>query len=207
MCSGTMEVSTNLLHARKSQQSRSTVVTLREILRVDMMVPDGVQIKSKYCFKIEMKDRIHLFGIQTAKEINTWMRIIKRSRRTYDEVMRTEDKKVRKNIDKLVWLFRYKKGDEINAFLKEEFDIICMAIRVDRTKPESFVKFVRLGQLNCFDVGFRVSPVVPGCYSSSSTFLRRLVPHSDGVQPQTMDRFGEGVLQQAFQGTRSISVC
>lgn len=151
-----------------------------------MMEPDGVQIKAKYCFKIEMKDRIHLFGIQNAKDINTWMRIIKRSRRTYDEVMRTEDKKVRKNIDKLVWLFRYKKGDEINAFLKEEFDIICMAIRVDRTKPESFVKFVRLGQLNCFDVGAG-HPTVPRRDPGASAVLRRLVSDGHGVQSQAVD--------------------
>ncbi len=113
---------------------------------------DKTQTKSNYCLRIELKDKTHLLGMDHALAVNNWCRIIRRGKKTFDEVMRTDDKKLRKNIDKLIWYFRNKKANEVIKYCIEEFEIFSMCIRIDKTKPEMFIKTMTNAQLNSFDV-------------------------------------------------------
>ena len=66
--------------------------------------------------------------------------------------MRTADLKLRKNVDKLMWYFRNQQAEEVVKYCKSEFEIFSLAIRVDKTKPELFLKVMSNAQLNSFDV-------------------------------------------------------
>ena len=111
-----------------------------------------------------MKDSTHIFGLDHAIDVNGWIKIFRRAKKTWDETQRTEDKKLRKNIDKLVWLFRHKKGDEVVQYCKEEFEIFSLSIRIKKTKPDNFLKTMQNSQLNNFDV------------TSSCSCFRSLMP-------------------------------
>lgn len=130
---------------------------------LDPVKSDGIKIKSNYCFKIDLVDKTrHFFGMEFSKDANNWTKILRRSKKTYAEIIRTEDTKLRKNVDKLVWYFRNQQADEVIKYCKSEFEIFSLAIRLDKTKPELFIKVLTNAYLNSFDVP-RSHPD-PGCY-------------------------------------------
>lgn len=98
-------------------------------------------------------------------DANNWTKIIRRAKATFFEISRTEDIKLRKNIDKLIWYYRNQQAEEVIKFCKSEFEIFSLAIRIDRTKPELFLKVMRNAHLNTFDV--MLFQKDPGCYPKS----------------------------------------
>lgn len=100
-----------------------------------------------------MKDgKRHIFGLDFSTDANNWMKILKRSKQTFFEISRTEDVKLRKNTDKLIWYYRNQQAEEVIKFCKSEFEIFSLAIRIDKSKPELFLKVMTNAHLNTFDV-------------------------------------------------------
>ena len=110
--------------------------------------------------RLELPDRTHLIGLNHAVDVNNWLRIIRRSKKTHEEVLRTEDSKLRKNVDKIVWMFRQKKANEILAYCNGDYDLFGSSIRIDKTKPQSFLKIMKIAQFNSFDVTFLFTKIL-----------------------------------------------
>lgn len=120
---------------------------------LDPVKSDGVKIKSRYCFKVDLVGGMrHFFGMEFSKDANSWLKILKRSKKTYGEISRTDDHKLRKNIDKIVWYFRNQQADEVIKYCKSEFEIFSLAVRINKTKPDLFIKVMTNAYLNTFDV-------------------------------------------------------
>ena len=80
--------------------------------------------------------------------------ILKKASAVYAEVSRTEDIKLRKNVDILYWHYRNQNKDEILKYCNSEFELFSLAIRIDRSKPDIFIKMMTNAHLNMFDVQF-----------------------------------------------------
>ena len=93
-----------------------------------------------------------MLGLERAKECNGWLRIMNVCKKTTKEIDRTLEKKLRKNIDSIIFSFRNRRTQEILDYCTDEFEIFSLAIRFDKTKPEIFLRMVKNAQLNCFDV-------------------------------------------------------
>lgn len=61
----------------------------KDVENVEIFKPDGIQIKTKYAFRIEIKDKAHLFCIDHAIQVNNWVKSVKRAKKSQEEVFRT----------------------------------------------------------------------------------------------------------------------
>ena len=129
-------------------------VSCKDIQLVEATSETALNTKTKgnYCFRIELKDKIHFFGLEYATECNNWIRSLKKGKRNIEEVMRTEEKKLRKNIDYWVWLFRQKRGQEVVKLCIDEFKMFSDSILMEKTKVDSFISTITNAQLNYWDV-------------------------------------------------------
>lgn len=107
----------------------------------------------RYCFRIETPQKTHSFSVALGTQISNWIRILRRARKTCDETGRTHDVKLRKNVDKLIFLHRSKNPAEVIKYCEDEFVLFTIALRYDKTKPTIFIKTMTNAQLNSFDVG------------------------------------------------------
>lgn len=57
-------------------------INCKDILLAEVFTPDGNQIKTKYAFRIEVKDKVHIFCIDYAIQANNWVRAIKRAKKS-----------------------------------------------------------------------------------------------------------------------------
>jgi hypothetical protein len=116
-------------------------------------LPDGVFIKNRrYCLRIETPTHTHTCSVPYGMEISNWMRILRRGMKTARETGRTWDTKLRKNIDKLVFMHRQRDAAGVDAYIDSEFNYFIEHLRYDKTKPYVLLKNMANAQLNSFDV-------------------------------------------------------
>jgi len=128
-------------------------IPIKEAFLIEPL-PLGVGSKEmKYAFRVETPFKTYTFAVRLGLEATNWMRILKRAKRTHEEILRTNETKLRKNIDKLISLYRNKNLSDVIAFSEEEFSLFTMPIRYDKTKPQIVIKTLTNAQLNNYDVG------------------------------------------------------
>lgn len=146
-----------------------------DIINVEVFKPDGVQIKTRYAFRIELKDKIHIFCQDYALQVNNWVRAIKRAKKSGEELNRTANHQIVKNIDGLVYSFRMKRGHEVIRYCNDEFDQLTESVRFAETVSfDTFIKAGQASQLNLFDVVCTLSED-PRCSPGIQAILPRAV--------------------------------
>ena len=128
-------------------------INCNDIIWADTVETDGLKIKSKYCFRLEMKDKIHIFGHDLATIVNNWLRGVKTGKRCELEKVRAHKEDIKKNVDKIVWYYRKKKSDEILSYIEQEFRDSLKEDHTDTTsKIAPVLKTIQKSQDNMTDV-------------------------------------------------------
>lgn len=125
----------------------------KDIIAVEAFKPDGVQIKTRYAFRIELKEKVHIFCQEYAIQVNNWVRAIRRAKRSEEELVRTLSHVMTKNVDGLVHSFRQKRGRDVIAYCTTEFDESADAWVTNYKLPfDQFIKVAQASQANFFEV-------------------------------------------------------
>lgn len=124
-------------------------IDCNDIVWADTVETDGLKIKSRYCFRVELKDKVHVFCHDVATVVNNWLRAVKTGKRCQMEGKRSQKEEITKNIDRLVWLYKRKNTDEILKYVKTEFEDSLRECSTDETaKIAPFIKAIKRCQDN-----------------------------------------------------------
>lgn len=126
-------------------------INVGEILSIQPIETKKADVAAKYCVRIDLKDRFHMFGMELASECNSWMRALRRAKKTHEETLRSQDQKLRKNVDLLIHQYKFGSVNDILGYCYEEFELYTMGIDVKRTKPQVFIKAMMYAQFGAFD--------------------------------------------------------
>ena len=128
-------------------------IETKDVTLVEPFEPDGVQIKTRYAFRLEAKDKVHIFAVDYAIVANSWCNGVKESKRTAEEVLRTELHQLRKNVDILTKYFRNKRGLEVLNYVNSEFERHSQQCRQEPSSPDNFYKGLVCAQEDYSAVG------------------------------------------------------
>lgn len=65
-------------------------------------------IKGNYSFVLETKDKYAFYGVKFCKELNRWLAALRKAKQTIEEIARTKNQSLAKNVDPLVTLYKKK---------------------------------------------------------------------------------------------------
>lgn len=112
----------------------------KDVCLVEPFEPDGVQIKNKYAFRLEAKDKVHIFAVDYATVANSWCAGVKESKKIAEEVLRTEQRQLLKNVDILTKHFRNKRGIEVLNYVNSQFEKHSQLCRMEPPNVEMLHK-------------------------------------------------------------------
>ncbi len=122
-----MEMDTIYFFKYDDEQDKSEFIEKVQCKDVKVIEPVDTSegnIKSRYCYRFELQDKVHIMCHDHAIEVNNWIRCIRSAKKTQEEVLRTEKNELRKNVNSLVWSYRQKRGGDVQAWIKSEFESI-----------------------------------------------------------------------------------
>ena len=126
-------------------------IVCKDILVIEPVKTDA-NIKSRYCYRIELQDKVHIFCHNFALEVNDWRRALRASKKHQEETIRTEAGQIKKNVDGLVWSFRMKRVGDIQAYIKNEFEKSVEAGNLKTEDVDHQIKIMKQSQDNMFDI-------------------------------------------------------
>lgn len=68
----------------------------------------GENIKGNYSFLVESKDKYTFYGVKFCKEMNRWIAALRKTKQTVEEISRTKNQILNKNVDPLITLYKKK---------------------------------------------------------------------------------------------------
>lgn len=89
-------------------------------------------IKEGYTVRVEMKDKVYFFACETALDCKKWHELLRKSKKTIEEMQRTKLNCLKRNVDPLVHFWR-NKGLKTADKAKEDIQFILLD-KCDRTK-------------------------------------------------------------------------
>lgn len=81
-------------------------ITGRQMLMVELA--NDSSLKGNFNIHIELKQKMYFFGFKYATVAQKWVNSFKRAKKTVEEIARTKNDKIHRNIDPLVDKFRNK---------------------------------------------------------------------------------------------------
>jgi hypothetical protein len=119
------------------------------------------------------------------------MRILRRARKTCDEIVRTHEVKLRKNVDKLVFLYRSRKPEEVAKYCDDEFELFTMAIKYEKTRSVIFLKMMNNAQLNSFDVASfdKILDAIQAGRPFYPDLLKQVIEHNHEVWTSVVTKY------------------
>ena len=85
-------------------------------------MPDA-NMKGKYNFRIELQDTsIEFIGTQFASETINWLKALKIAKKTMDEIARTREGKLRRNINFMVDMYKSQMKAQLRTLIVAECD-------------------------------------------------------------------------------------
>lgn len=128
-------------------------INCNDVVWADTVQTDGLKIKSRYCFRLELQNKIHIFCHDLATVTNNWLRGVKTGKRCEMEKARAHKDDIRKNVDMIIWLYKKKKSDQVMEYIEEEFKGSLIEDKIDETsKDVPFLKTAQRCQDNMVDV-------------------------------------------------------
>ena len=98
-------------------------IDCKDMIWTDAVSSDGLEIKNRFCFRIETTSKINVFCSDFAFIVNDWMRAVKCSIRCEQEKHRAGGKDIVKNIDFLVSAYKQKQTGAVLNYCIEEFGL------------------------------------------------------------------------------------
>ena len=95
-------------------------INCTEIVWADAVETDGIELKNRFCFRFEVKDKIHLFCTDFATVVNDWLRAEAAGKRCEAEKDRWDNNEIEKNIDPLITAYKQKKSKRLVKYYMEE---------------------------------------------------------------------------------------
>ena len=108
--------------------------------------------KSKFCIKLELKDKVHFFATDYGSVAHNWLRILKKSKSEQEEALRSEKLQIVKNIDWVVWLFESNQGLEVMKYSTSEFERTSKDAHNESSPPAAWIAAMRASQQNYFEI-------------------------------------------------------
>jgi hypothetical protein len=132
---------------------------------------DNEGMKGNYNFRMEMANSVEFFGTEHAWQTIDWVVSLKRAKKTVEEVSRTSDGKLKRNIDFYFELYRKKQGEEINSLIEQESSKYLSKIKLKKTAPQLYLEVMTKCQTHFIYVkqSSTVSPWTPCSRTDHST--------------------------------------
>ena len=128
-------------------------INCNDIVWIDLVETDGLKMRSRFAFRIELKDKVHIFLEDSAINMNNWLRAVKTAKRCEQERLRAQSEELHINIDRVLWHYRRKEDEAIKNFCKSQFE---KTFTYDKSNPETrfenFVKAATASHKNFKDV-------------------------------------------------------
>lgn len=129
-------------------------INCNDIVWVDIVETDGLKMKTRFAFRIELQDKVHIFLEDSAINVNNWLRAIRTGKRCEQERLRSKKEELQINIDMILWHYRRKEEKAIKAFCKSQFE---GTFKFDNSDPEkrfdNFLKAATASHENLKEVG------------------------------------------------------
>lgn len=114
------------------------------MLMVQSMSDKGM--KARFNFRVELKDQVQFIGVEYCVECNGWIRALHRIRETMEENNRSKFESLRRNIDKFVFLYRRKQGQEIKDLCKEDYEEFFGNFNAQEAQVGTFIDICKKAQ-------------------------------------------------------------
>lgn len=151
-----MEPNTIYFFKYKDEKDASEFVmkiNCNDIVWIDLVETDGLKMRTRFGFRIELKDKVHIFLEDSAINVNNWLRAAKTAKRCEQERLRAQAEELQMNIDTVLWHYRRKEDSSIKIFCKSQFEKTFV---FDKSNPETrfdnFIKAATASHKNFKDV-------------------------------------------------------
>lgn len=118
----------------------------------------GEGIKGNYSLIIETKDQYIYFGTKYCKEMNRWVSALRKAKQTVEEISRTKNQILNKNVDSLVALYKQKvspadqKSEVVLKKCLQELTAHTSKVDPNKTDLNEFLKVARAAQASFMQV-------------------------------------------------------
>lgn len=122
-------------YENKNDQSEYVMkINCNDIIWTDLVETDGLKMRTRFAFRIELKDKVHVFLEDSAINVNNWLRAFRTGKRCEMERLRAQTEELQINIDKILWHYRRKEDKSIKEFCKINFE---NTFQFDKSNPET----------------------------------------------------------------------
>ena len=161
-------------------------INCNDVIWADIVETVGLKMKTRFAFRLELKDKVHIFLENSAINVNNWLRAVKTAKRCEQERNRTSSEELHENVDFLYWYYRRKQNNEIMQYCQEQFNKYFI---YDTSNPDSrFDEFIKAA--NSSHDNFKnviKDKLDTRCPTSMQTLLYRAVPVGSQLLPQRLD--------------------
>lgn len=119
-----MELNTLYLFAYNGEKDVSEYkikINCNDIVWADIVETDGLKMKTRFSFRLELENKVHIFLENSAINVNNWLRAVKTGKRCEQEKIRAKKEELKINVDMIIWHYRKKHNQEIINFCESEF--------------------------------------------------------------------------------------
>lgn len=126
-----------------------------EISLVEAVATKSLEYKERYCFRVVVQEKVHIFLVETAIDCNSWMKSLRAGKQIQEEINKTSAKTLNKNIEYLFYYYRKNRTEEIHVSIDKEFYLVPLEAILDENQTiDSFIKAARQSQENYRQVLF-----------------------------------------------------
>lgn len=131
-------------------------INCNDIIWADLVETDGLKMKTRFSFRLELQDKVHIFLENSAINVNNWLQAVKTGKRCEHERLRAHTEELQENIDMVLWHYRRKEDKAIMDYCKAAFSQTFQYDTSDSHKRfENFMKAANASHLKFKHVGFR----------------------------------------------------
>ena len=102
--------------------------------------------KQSFTITIELKDSLLYFETKYATEASMWITALRSAKRTSEEISRTKNGKLHRNIDPFIDWFRRKQGEKLKQQCEEDFDKFDRLVDVESSEFDTFIEVLTKSQ-------------------------------------------------------------
>lgn len=129
-------------------------INCNDIVWADIVETDGLKMKTRFSFRLELQDKVHIFLENSAISVNNWLRAVKTAKRCEQERLRASNEDIQENVDLVIWHYRRKEENIINEYCKAAFQGSFQFDKTDDSKRfDNFLKAAISSQEKFKNVG------------------------------------------------------
>lgn len=112
-------------------------------------------LKGNFNIRIEMPEKVEFLGLELASEALSWLKVLRKAKKTLDEIERTKDQVLHRNIDELVKMYLYNQGKRLEKAVEIDFKKYTKDLNLKKDEVSKVIEAISNSQTILHLVNFQ----------------------------------------------------